>query len=54
MKRALVAEQAYDALMKDKDHIVAGSLKNKLQATVAKFVSQHKASEMQGKQTRPQ
>jgi short-subunit dehydrogenase len=48
------AEQAYNALMKEKDHIVAGSLKNKLQATVAKFVSQHKGSEMQGKQTKPQ
>jgi short-subunit dehydrogenase len=51
---AKVAEQAYNALMKEKDHIVAGSLKNKLQATVAKFVSQHKGSEMQGKQTKPQ
>jgi uncharacterized protein len=34
----LVAKQGFEALMAGKDHVVAGSLKNKLQATGAKVI----------------
>jgi short-subunit dehydrogenase len=40
---ALVAKQGYDALMAGKDHIVAGSFKNKVMATAAKLLP-HKVS----------
>ncbi len=50
---AVVAEEAFAAVMKGKDHVVTGALKNKVQATVAKIISQTKAAEMQGKETKP-
>lgn len=50
---AQVAQEAYDALMKEKDHIVTGSVKNKIQSTVAKLVSQPKAAQMQANETKP-
>jgi len=34
----LVAKQGYDALMAGEDHVVAGSLKNKVQAAAAKII----------------
>jgi short-subunit dehydrogenase len=34
----LVAKQGYEALMAGKDHVVAGSVKNKLQAAAAKII----------------
>ncbi|MEV4313895.1 SDR family NAD(P)-dependent oxidoreductase [Actinocrispum sp. NPDC049592] len=34
---ALVAEQGYQAMMKGKDHVVAGSVKNKVMAAAAKI-----------------
>ena len=37
---ALVAKQGYEALMAGKDHIVAGSLKNKIMAAAAKYLPQ--------------
>lgn len=51
---ALVAKQGFDALMAGKDHVVAGSLKNKLQATGAQIMSEQRAAATHAKQVRPQ
>ena len=40
--------------MEGKDHIVAGSFKNAVQATVARFVSEETAAKMQGSQIKPE
>jgi short-subunit dehydrogenase len=48
-----VAQDAYDALMAGKDHVVAGSLKNKAQDTMARFVSEPMAAEQHRKQSEP-
>lgn len=49
-----VAQQGFDALMAGKDHVVAGSFMNKVQATIAKFASEPQKAAMQENQIRPQ
>jgi len=48
-----VARDAYDALMAGKDHVVAGSFKNKAQDTMAKFVPETTAAEQHRKESEP-
>lgn len=48
-----VAQHGFDALMEGKDHIVAGSFANKVQSTIAKFISEKMGAKMQGKQAKP-
>lgn len=50
---ALVAQQGYDALMAGKDHVVAGSFMNKVQATMAKFMTEPQSAAAQGKDVKP-
>ena len=50
---AEVARQAYAALMAGKDHVVAGSLKNKVQSTLAQVLPETVTAEMHRKQTEP-
>lgn len=50
---AMVAEQGFDALMAGKDMIIAGSWKNKFQATAAKFMPQQMAASMHGNMSKP-
>jgi short-subunit dehydrogenase len=50
---AKVARQAYDALMAGKDHIVAGSTKNKVEDTLAKLSPEKVAAQMHRKQSEP-
>ena len=49
-----VAQDAFDALMAGKDHVVAGSFKNKVQSTMAKFISEKAGAKMQGRDVKPQ
>jgi short-subunit dehydrogenase len=49
----LVARQGYEALMAGKDHVVAGSLKNKLQATVAKIIPEKVKAEIHRSKAEP-
>lgn len=51
---AVVAQQGFDALMAGKDHVVAGSMMNKIQATGAQIMSEQKAAATHAKQIRPQ
>ncbi len=48
-----VARDAYEALMDGKDHVVAGSFKNKVQATVAHILPDTVMAEMHRKQAEP-
>jgi short-subunit dehydrogenase len=48
-----VARQGFEALMKGKDHVVAGSLKNKIQAGASKFAPQQVKAKAQAKLTEP-
>lgn len=48
-----VARQGYDALMEGKDHVVAGSAKNKMQAAGAKVMSGPQAAAAHAKATKP-
>jgi short-subunit dehydrogenase len=50
---ALVAKQGFDALMAGKDHVVAGSFKNKVQSTMSKVVPQTVAAQQHRKETEP-
>lgn len=50
---AEVARQGFEALMEGKDHIVAGSLKNKVQATLAHVLPDTVTAEMHRKQSEP-
>jgi short-subunit dehydrogenase len=50
---ALVAEQGYEALMSGKDHVVAGSFKNRLQTTIAKFIPQRFTAEIHRGMAKP-
>ncbi|MBX5461394.1 MAG: SDR family NAD(P)-dependent oxidoreductase [Steroidobacteraceae bacterium] len=50
---AEVAAEAFDALEKDKDHVVTGA-KNKLQATASKLVPDKVGARLHGSQTRPE
>jgi short-subunit dehydrogenase len=51
---AEVAEQGFAALMAGKDHVVAGSFKNKVQAAAAKFMSDERNAKMHGAQLKPE
>jgi hypothetical protein len=48
-----VARDGFEALMAGKDHVVAGSTKNKVQAAAAKVMPQPAAAATHAKQTRP-
>lgn len=50
---AEVAKQGFEALMSDKDSIVAGSFSNKIQAGMAKVTPQALGAKMQGSSTKP-
>lgn len=50
---AVVAQQGFDALMDGKDHIVAGSFMNKIQAVMAKFMTEQQGAATQGRTTKP-
>jgi short-subunit dehydrogenase len=50
---AEVARQAYEALMDGQDHVVAGSFKNKVQATMAHILPDTTTAEMNRKQSEP-
>ena len=43
---AEVARQGFEALMKNKDHVVAGSLKNRVQSTIAQVAPEPALAEM--------
>jgi short-subunit dehydrogenase len=48
-----VAKEGFDALMSGKDHVVAGSMKNKVQSTMSKVVPETTAAEIHRKQAEP-
>lgn len=48
-----VAKDGFEALMEGRDAIIAGSLKNKVQANVAKIVPQKAAAKMHEQMTKP-
>ena len=50
---AKVARQGYDALMEGLDHVVAGSLRNKLNVVGAKIMSEKQGAKMQARATKP-
>jgi short-subunit dehydrogenase len=50
---ATVAEQGFEALMKGKDHIVAGSPKNKLMAAAAKVLPEAVKAQLHRKMSEP-
>ncbi len=50
---AEVAKQGYEALMAGKDHVVAGSFMNKVQATMAHILPDSVTAEMHRKQAQP-
>jgi short-subunit dehydrogenase len=50
---ARVAQQGFDALMAGKDHVVAGSLKNKVQAVAAKVIPDTVKAQMHREQAQP-
>jgi uncharacterized protein len=50
---AEVAKEGFEALMDGKDHVVAGSMKNKVQSTMSKVVPETAGAEMHAKQAEP-
>jgi short-subunit dehydrogenase len=50
---AQVAQQGFDALMAGKDHVVAGSVKSKMQAGMAKVVPQTTSAERHRRMSEP-
>jgi short-subunit dehydrogenase len=50
---AQVAEQGFNALMAGKDHVVAGSFKNKAQAVAGKFMTDPAKAEMHRRMAEP-
>jgi short-subunit dehydrogenase len=50
---AVVAREGFEALMKGKDHVVAGAMKNKVQTTMAQVLPETVTAEMHRKQTEP-
>jgi short-subunit dehydrogenase len=48
-----VARDGLDALFSGKDHVVAGSFKNRIQATAAKVMPDHATASMHGKLSEP-
>jgi hypothetical protein len=53
VKNTKVARPEYDALMEGLDHIVAGSLRNRLNVVGAKIMSENQCIKMQARQTKP-
>jgi uncharacterized protein len=50
---AEVARQGFEALMAGKDHVITGSMKNKVQAVAGKVLPETTKARMQGKLTEP-
>jgi short-subunit dehydrogenase len=50
---ALVAKQGYEALLAGKDHVVAGSFKNKVQAAIAKVLPEPAKAQMHRSASEP-
>ncbi len=50
---AKVARQGFEAMQAGKDHVVAGSLMNKIQAVMAKLISEKQGAAMQARETTP-
>jgi uncharacterized protein len=50
---AEVARQGFEALKDGKDHVVAGSLMNKIQTILAKFITEPQGAAMQARETIP-
>jgi short-subunit dehydrogenase len=50
---ATVAEQGFKALMEGRDHVVAGSMRNNLEAVASKFISEKAAAKMQADSAKP-
>lgn len=50
---AVVAQDGFDALMAGKDHVVAGSFMNAVQAGVAKLMPETASAKMQGQAVKP-
>ena len=50
---AIVAQDGFDALMAGKDHVVAGSFKNKVQSTMSKVIPEKVGAQMQAAQAKP-
>ena len=50
---AQVARQGFEALMAGKDHVVAGSIMNKVQSTLAQVTPEPAAAAMHRKLTEP-
>lgn len=50
---AQVAQEGYDALMSNRDHVVGGSIMNKIQSTAAKFLSEKQGAAAQAKSIKP-
>ena len=48
-----VARDGYEALMAGKDHVIAGSFQNQIQAKMANFATEPMGAKMQGAQTKP-
>jgi uncharacterized protein len=48
-----VAKEGFEALMKGKDHVVAGSMKNAVQSTMSKVLPETAGAEMHRKQAEP-
>lgn len=50
---ALVAQQGFDALMAGEDHVVTGGLRNRLQTTAAKLMTDPMKAKVHAKYTKP-
>lgn len=50
---AVVAQQGFDAMMNGDDHVVAGSVMNKIQTGITKVLPQTQTAKMQGEQVKP-
>ncbi len=50
---AQVAQDGYEALMKGKDHVIGGSIKNSIQAAAAKVMSEKQRASIHGNMTKP-
>lgn len=50
---ARVAKEGFDALMKGKDHVVAGGVKNKVQSTIAQVLPETVTAQMHRRETEP-
>jgi short-subunit dehydrogenase len=50
---ALVAQQGFDAMLAGADHVIAGSLKNKLQGMSTRFLTEQQRAELQRAQVEP-